>query len=226
MESCQQKRILQGVWRGSTQVVLFVVIAWNPRCTSFFNARCQRKCGKGVRLKGKPGMGSAGHYATVWNWLPRKWVWWNLELFVAIMSEIWNARNRFIFKRQDSNLSRLSTQAVDFLMSYEAAKEKMGTEPVRQQSTWRSQVVGVMKMNFDAGKMGEDRWGRSFVLRSLSPIIEEAKACMWGLQAALEHGYLRLIVEGDCLLLIQILKQGSVDDTMLGLTVRDILEPC
>ena len=73
--------------------------------------------------------------------------------------------------------------------------------------------MGVQKLNFDGGKVGEDGWGWGFVVRSWNgyicmegaqqgsnfsgAILEEAKACLCGLQAAREQGYLCLVVEGD-----------------------------
>ncbi|KAJ8441704.1 hypothetical protein Cgig2_019091 [Carnegiea gigantea] len=99
--------------------------------------------------------------------------------------------------------------------------------------------MGVLKLNFDGGKVEEDGWGWGFVVRSsngdiclvgvqqgsnfFGPILEKAKACLCGLRAAREQRYLCLAVEGDCLPLIQKLKNRLIDDNVLEFIIRDIL---
>ncbi|KAJ8429012.1 hypothetical protein Cgig2_012710 [Carnegiea gigantea] len=43
---------------------------------------------------------------------------------VAIIRKIWNSRNRLIFKPHDGDLTGLSNHAVDFVMTYMAAKDR------------------------------------------------------------------------------------------------------
>ncbi|KAJ8421550.1 hypothetical protein Cgig2_017397 [Carnegiea gigantea] len=79
-------------------------------------------------------------------------------LFVAVAWQIWNARNRFIFKRPDDNLSRLSRRAIEFVVGYREAKDKAEGRRVQQRTIWRPPLASVLKLNFDGGKMGEDEW--------------------------------------------------------------------
>ena len=46
--------------------------------------------------------------------------------FVAIVWEIWNARNQFIFNCLDHRLASLSCRAVDFVKNYRATKDMEG----------------------------------------------------------------------------------------------------
>lgn len=52
--------------------------------------------------------------------------------------------------------------------------------------------------------------------------IEEARACLFGIQAVGEAGYDNLIIEGDCLQLIQKLRSSQPLDNFVGLLVQDI----
>ncbi|KAJ8422910.1 hypothetical protein Cgig2_005749 [Carnegiea gigantea] len=79
--------------------------------------------------------------------------------------------------------------------------------------------IGILKLNFDGGKVGEDSWGGGFLIRSFDgdvvmantqqgtnfagPTIEETRAYLSGLQSAHDQGFLSLVVEGDCVPLIQ-----------------------
>ena len=75
--------------------------------------------------------------------------------------------------------------------------------------------AGILKLNFDAGLVGEKGYGWGFVLRNYlgdveimgvkqgdgfsDPETEEAQACLFALRIAVAYGYRRLEVEGDCL---------------------------
>ncbi|KAJ8452108.1 hypothetical protein Cgig2_016689 [Carnegiea gigantea] len=158
--------------------------------------------------------------------------------FVAIIWEIWNARNRFIFKRSDHHLASLSYGVIDFVKNYRAMQDMDGESKAYDQVLWQPPDMGVLKLNFDRGKVGEYGRGWGFVVGSSDgdicmaamqqssnfsgPILGEAKACLCGLRAAREQGYLCFAVKGDCLPLIHKLKNILIDDNVLGCIIRDI----
>jgi len=53
--------------------------------------------------------------------------------------------------------------------------------------------------------------------------VEEARACLHGLRSAHAHGCRHIIIESDCLQLIQMLKSKSIYDSLVGLFVQDII---
>jgi len=159
--------------------------------------------------------------------------------FVAIYWEIWNARNRYVFGRPNSNLEVLSSHVVKFVMNYRELREKTENPKVQHQALRRPPGAGMMKLNFDGGNVNMDGRGWGCAVRNpdgeilvtgvpqgeqfSSSLVEEAKACLKGLQVAKEYGYYSLVVEGDCLALIQRLQHQVIDDSILGFIVSDIL---
>lgn len=76
--------------------------------------------------------------------------WDKLGNFVAILSEIQNTRNHFIFHRPDQNLALLSSRVVGFVASYRHAQSNMEKERlVHHQSVGKLPASGLMNMNFD-----------------------------------------------------------------------------
>jgi len=84
--------------------------------------------------------------------------------FVAICWEIWNARNRHVFGRPDSNLEVLSSRGVKFVISYRELREKTENPKVQHQALWRPPGAGMMKLYFDGGKANMDGRGWGFVV--------------------------------------------------------------
>ena len=69
--------------------------------------------------------------------------------FFAILWEIWNARNRFIFKTPDRNLEVLSKRATSFVRSYRESLEQARTKGDSAPSLWQPPTSGMYKLNFD-----------------------------------------------------------------------------
>ncbi|KAJ8451541.1 hypothetical protein Cgig2_018175 [Carnegiea gigantea] len=146
--------------------------------------------------------------------------------FVAILWEIWNARNRFIFKTPDRNFGVLSKRAISFVRSYRESVEHDRPKGDSAPSLWQPPASGTYKLNFDGGCVGERGWGWGFVIRNSNgdvvmsgvqfagPEIEEARACIFGLKQATTAGINSLVIEGDCLALIQ--KLRNKQDLGLG----------
>jgi len=55
------------------------------------------------------------------------------------------------------------------------------------------------------------------------PEVEEARSCLFTLQQAKDSIHTDIIVDGDCIGVIQVLKSRIVHDNSMGLIVKDIL---
>jgi len=102
-------------------------------------------------------------------------------------------------------------------------------------SSWSPPPAGYYKLNFDGGHLGKKGWGHGFVILSHlgditavgveqgpnfdSPLIEEGRACLLGLRYAKDVGITSIIVEGDCLTLINLLQFSKVQDTFVGFLI-------
>ncbi|KAJ8434123.1 hypothetical protein Cgig2_024241 [Carnegiea gigantea] len=70
--------------------------------------------------------------------------------FLVVMWECWNARNRFIFKNPDHNLSSLGKGVIDFVHSYRHTLDSESSpQPTTHKSTWSPPTPGYLKLNFD-----------------------------------------------------------------------------
>ena len=138
--------------------------------------------------------------------------WEELGDFVAISWEIWNVRNRFIFKTPNRNPRVLSKRAISFVRSY---RESLAQDPPQGNSApslWQPPASETYKLNFDGGYVGERGWGWGFVIRNSNsdvvlagvqqgtgftgPEIEEAWACIFCLKQATMAGINSLVIEG------------------------------
>lgn len=163
----------------------------------------------------------------------------SLGNFLAILWKCWEAQNRFIFTSSDINFALLCEQAISFVKQYREHKMVAEAKIPKHQEKWRPPPAGVYKLNFDGGRIGDSGWSWGFVLRNdvgdiilagtksgsgfAGPLVEEARACLFGLRCAYEWGARNIIIEGDSLGLIQLLKTRSTHDNFVGLFVNDIL---
>lgn len=160
--------------------------------------------------------------------------------FLAIMWEFWNARNRFIFSWPDKNLSILSKRPLDFIKCYWNHRElELATTHIHHPNSWRPPSVSYVKLNLDGGQPNNSGWGWGFVLRNhledlllagtkhgrgfAGAMIEEARSCLFGVKSAFNLGYRHIIIEGDNLSLVQLLKSRSTQDNSLGYFTSSIL---
>ena len=147
----------------------------------------------------------------------RIWLWELLGNPTAIILEIWNARTRLDSKDPILTLLLLAGSC--------ALWEKL--QGGKGQVSWWGQTScltsnGDPNLNFDSGRVGEERSGQGAVIRSsdadalacvkqackfADAVNEEVRACIWGLRLALEHGVSSI---GDCLHLITKLNNRAV----------------
>ncbi|KAJ8449837.1 hypothetical protein Cgig2_001493 [Carnegiea gigantea] len=100
------------------------------------------------------------------------------------------------------------------------SKEAIPTTPLRM--AWKPPMPGTIKLNFDGGCVGEDACGWEFVIRDDNgdillagskqgagfggALVEEARASLFGLRCTRDTGVRNILMEGDCLMLIQMLQ--------------------
>ena len=119
--------------------------------------------------------------------------------FVVVQWTCWNSRNNFLFGSHRSDLHHAGKQARAFVHNYRQVQ--LDTAPDSTHGTacseWRPLDTGYLKLNVDAGRMGEWCFGWGFVLRDhLGDIVmawscqgmgfqgaelEETRACLFAL---------------------------------------------
>ncbi|KAJ8429174.1 hypothetical protein Cgig2_010124 [Carnegiea gigantea] len=136
--------------------------------------------------------------------------------FLAIMWECWNARNRFIFQTPDCHLENLGKRAIANVHSYRAQQDiDSPFSKVSHPSTRIPPATGYVKINFDGSSVRDmySGWGfaicdhnGNLLLTSgkqmngfVGAVIEEARACLYALKCAYNHGFCNIIIEGDSL---------------------------
>ncbi|KAJ8437526.1 hypothetical protein Cgig2_027601 [Carnegiea gigantea] len=86
--------------------------------------------------------------------------------FLAVMWECWNARNLFIFRRPDNNLSVLGEGAIVFVRSFrELQNIELSPQTTLHPTYWSPPMTGYCKLNFDVGMVAGNIAGWGFVLR-------------------------------------------------------------
>ena len=100
-------------------------------------------------------------------------------------------------------------------------------------------MEGCLKLNFDGGSVSDTTWGWGFVRHNhhrdivlagakhgmgfARSLVEEARLCLFGIKCAYEVGVRNIVIEGDCLVLIQMLQSSSIDESTASLFVKEIL---
>ncbi|KAJ8435145.1 hypothetical protein Cgig2_018973 [Carnegiea gigantea] len=150
--------------------------------------------------------------------------------FVAILWECWNAQNPFLFGKLDQRLDVLSHWARSFVHSCRETKLRSdgvkGTHPC----ILGPPQIGILKLNFDGSKIGI-RAGGDIVQAGAKqgqgfarPEVEEARSYLFALQQAKDFGHTDIIVEGDCLGLVQVLKSRiALDNSTWDIDVPDAI---
>lgn len=126
-----------------------------------------------------------------------------------------------------------------FVRSFREAKERCERKTQAQPCLWTPPTASLLKMNVDAGRIGEDNWGWGFVIRShdgdvllvgnmqgsgfIDAETEEARAFLFGLQQAKETGHTELIIKCDCMNLVQKLNAKEVHENFVRWVIQDIL---
>ena len=136
-------------------------------------------------------------------------------------------------------MAQLSKKTERFVLSYRQMQEQTGVTENAHPTVWKPPPMGMVKLNFDSGRIGEQGWGSGFVVRGHdgmiilagvqhkqgkgTALIGEAQACLFALQSAQQYGISNLCVEGDCLPLIQKLQSKTAENNFVGFVISDIL---
>jgi len=75
--------------------------------------------------------------------------------FLAVIWEIWNSCNHFIFSSPYRSYDRLAQRAIAFIRGFREAKLPPRPFPPLQAVKWAPSPSSLWKLNFDAGRLGE-----------------------------------------------------------------------
>ncbi|XP_074300330.1 uncharacterized protein LOC141631576 [Silene latifolia] len=168
------------------------------------------------------------------------------ELMMVGCWAIWEARNRVVFEDTRVEVGAIVKRVWDVVGEMEGARlegleQEKGDDrkgAVAQQKGWRVPEEGWVKLNVDAGvkegvgvvcrdAVGSVCWGLAIQRREVwDPRIAEAVAVLDGMEEAARMGHDRIVVEGDCLEVMEALKQRKSGRSSFVLVIDDILNIC
>ena len=90
----------------------------------------------------------------------------DLGEFVAVLWEIWNARNRCLFGSADRDVTKLGDKAISFVWLYREACDRLDVKDRQLLDKWIPPPSGMFKINFDGAKLGALGHGWGFVVRN------------------------------------------------------------
>ncbi|KAL0404066.1 UNVERIFIED_CONTAM: putative mitochondrial protein [Sesamum radiatum] len=163
-----------------------------------------------------------------------------MELFVVICWFIWWGRNKLRMESMFIPPVQIVTSAQSFLTAYQVACSIPNGSPCSNtENTWTRSPTGVVKINFDAaifrdtfeisyGVIGRNNVGNVIAWIShrfpslLDPEVAEGVAARAAALLTQRKEWREIIIEGDCLGLINKLKSSNVDFSTMGPIILDI----
>ncbi|XP_074304304.1 uncharacterized protein LOC141639022 [Silene latifolia] len=163
---------------------------------------------------------------------------------------IWEHRNKVVFDDQEVNPLVVIRRAKDVMEETEGGGALLGRKGcgrVREENekggkAWNVPPEGFVKINVDAGvkegdgtglgvvcrdERGRVQWGMSEVRdQVLDPHVAEALAVYEGLQEARRRGIQHIVVESDCLMVVEALRKRTKGRSDFSLIVDDVLALC
>ncbi|XP_074305585.1 uncharacterized protein LOC141640801 [Silene latifolia] len=163
---------------------------------------------------------------------------------------LWEHRNKVVFDAREVDPVSIIKRVLDVVEEMEGGGfirvrrggEGAPGENAAEKKGWEVPPVDFVKINVDAGsKYGagvsvglvcrDDRgkvlWGISVVHDFLwEPHIAEASAVFEGLSEAAGRGHIKIVVESDCLTVIDALRRKAKGRSMFSLLLDDILSLC
>lgn len=179
--------------------------------------------------------------------------WWAVRLpqlneeqvnvFLTVCWSIWSARCKAVMEGDFRSPTSIWAYAMKMCGKVremvEGSRRQQRVVAINHQVSWIAPEAGWVKINVDAGQVGEFVSGLGAVCRDdggvvlgclsiqssvvWEPRIAEAKAALEGIKMAIRGGYSPVILESDCLLLIQALRNPVVGSSDFHLVVEDIL---
>ncbi|XP_074290704.1 uncharacterized protein LOC141617410 [Silene latifolia] len=162
----------------------------------------------------------------------------------------WEHRNKVIFENEVMDPARIVQRTRDILAELVTfgveGQSKVGRRGVdrreRENDGWRPAMGGVVKINVDAGvkegegvctgvvcrdDLGAVLWGLTVAREAdWDPRYAEAMAVYDGLEEAKRRGIREVVVESDCLQVVDALKERCSGRSLFSLLVDDILLLC
>ncbi|CAL1374164.1 unnamed protein product [Linum trigynum] len=147
-----------------------------------------------------------------------------------------------MFNNKKLEVEEIIPKALDWILDYLHAQGTLATNTIQPASTqgWRPPPARIFKMNSDAGVLKPAGIGIGCVFRNWNgeflgavagketgmcrPVEADARAILAGLREANRRGWSPLIVETDCLRLVQLLEKGDEDRTELEVWCKEIRE--
>ncbi|KAJ8451057.1 hypothetical protein Cgig2_026866 [Carnegiea gigantea] len=130
----------------------------------------------------------------------------------------------------DRHLQTLAKRATEFVKGYREVKIKVEPATIPHPVFWSPPTPGLYKLNLMRGRLENQAGAEDVVLAGTEqvhgftePVLEEALACLLGLRRAMAAGIDNVVVEGDCLPLIQALGRNKIQDSFMGFIIQDIL---
>ncbi|XP_074293374.1 uncharacterized protein LOC141620388 [Silene latifolia] len=160
---------------------------------------------------------------------------------------LWEHRNKVVFDTKEVDPDGVVRRALDVLMEIEGGgwqgelrkkgELRRGGDEARR--GWLAPARGVVKVNVDAGVKEEEGvslgmvcrdeegrvlWGSTVVLeQAWDPRVAEAVAVFEGMKEAAQRGHSKVVIESDCLPIVDALQKAKTGRSMLALVLDDIL---
>ncbi|XP_074296659.1 uncharacterized protein LOC141627063 [Silene latifolia] len=202
----------------------------------------------GVGLEVKKGDG----FERVREWVEEEWREWSVRECLTFMTgcwAIWGARNKWVFEGKTVNpevvVRRIRGLLREMLEEQGVEEESSGgngSSGGAREGGWVKPVGGEFKINVDAGVVGGVgtgvgavcRDGEGYLVWALTeqetierePAEAEALAILAGVREAQRRGMRRIVVEGDCITVIQDLQKRRQGRSNIFMIYEEIFDVC
>ncbi|KAF7814237.1 putative ribonuclease H protein At1g65750 family [Senna tora] len=160
--------------------------------------------------------------------------------FLCILYDIWKCRCVWVIEGKPPNLPKFLRE-VEFNCEY-AKNVFMSEDQAKSKDSflvsWVKPSNGMIKLNTDGSSLGnpgpagfggifrneDGRWmgGFSGYIGTQTNMFAELTAIKQGLSLAVNKGFLRLLVETDCLEALNLISKGDISTHHLGVIINDI----
>ena len=162
------------------------------------------------------------------------------DFFICLVWEIWNHRNKVLSENEKWSPEALVEWTGGFLDDYREANKARTRKGCKDSvSSWPPPSPGVCAISVDAAvDYTSSRYGTGCVIRDhrgvvvaseisvnqrgFSPPLAEAAAIIRGLSLAKELEIWRVVVQSDCLQVVNAIKSKDTPSTELGILLEDI----
>ena len=166
------------------------------------------------------------------------------ECVMMLAWQIWNLCNSWVFENRRLDPSLMCERAMRLLQEYEDACDREVFDvsfPIvtSNQCSWQPPALGTVKLNTDVAVLKDGKVGLEAVVRDhegdvlmivgrrgndSNPVAQaEAEALFFGLQRAFDCGYGRIMVEVDCLGLVELINAKKKELSVTQVMANDIM---